>query len=171
MPSTGVKESYLTVQLREKGVSPEQVDRNRDFDGQARINFLFGNEPIPESIQDPARHDALSIRLDREGRIEEKGRIRFDDTLLGGEVSLDAGTLSGGNQASDSYLLGKIVAIGNAIDVGLSASQKTPQYYHNRESFSKELGRADVFAELVKLIRRSMTERYSFTVQGQAEAA
>lgn len=156
------KISYLILQLRSHGTAEPNTER--EFGGEARINFLFADGPIALDINEESRQKALSIRIDREGLLfDQKRNITGVDPMLpDGQVSLDLGSFED--------VLGRVVSIGNSIytEKEKKISETNPQYYHNRESFSRALGQKEVFASIVELVRRKIKENYS---SGSAKSA
>ncbi|MDX9893503.1 MAG: hypothetical protein RB292_03755 [Patescibacteria group bacterium] len=145
--------SYLTIQLREYGVAYPDRNQQREFDSEARVNFLFSDRPIDLDIDSDSRKRALSLRIDREGKQRQDGKIVANDpTIKEGEISLEIGSVED--------TVGRVISIGNALSTEAEQKNKNPQYYHNRESFSKGLGDAEVFAEIVRIIRRKIKEHY-----------
>lgn len=149
------KDSYLTIQLRAEGTN----ERNtlREFDGEARINFLFSEVPIELDVAHPSRQNAVSIRLDREGktRAESGNIVANDPTRKDGEVSLDLGSLTDP--------LGRTISVGNALSKKFEETDKgqNAQYYHNRESFSRTLGDAETFKSIVELAHKKLQNRFN----------
>jgi len=157
-------ESFMSLQLRKYGARPGEHDVEREFDGEARINFLFSDTPIGTNLRDEARRNALSLRIDREGKTRENGKIVHNDpSRKDGELSLEIGSVFHEDQTLPSAVVGRVVSVGNYL--GLLRQQRleteNPEYYHNRESFAKELGDADVFAHIVENIEKAMESRFS----------
>jgi hypothetical protein len=149
--------SYMTIQLRKTGTKEPNLDR--EFDGEARINFLFSERPISLSVGDESRSNALSLRVDREGKVRESGQIRVNDpTMQQGEVSVEIGSLNYDDPKLPGALVGRIVSVGNGI--ANSSHGKEVQYYHNRESFSQALGRAETFAQIVRFIENQLERNF-----------
>jgi len=155
-------ESYMTLQLRREGAASGAHLREFEYDGEARVNFLFSNSPIDRKISQSSRADALSLRIDREGKKREGGEIVSNDpTLPDGEVSLEVGSNAHGDPTLPGAVVGRVVSIGNELSVAQrSASDHFPQYLHNRESFSRNFGEAGVFADAVDIIENEVKSRY-----------
>lgn len=155
--NSGNESSYLTIQLREVGAQYKDRNANREFDGEARINFLFSNQPMSLDLTVDSRQQAFSVRIDREGKdFDKDGNIIFNDpTRQDGNMSMDVG--------SPQDTTGRVIAIGNALSFAESkqADKRKLQFYHNRESFNHELGDADVFAKIVMLLQKKIEEAYS----------
>jgi len=154
--------SYFSIQLREYGASIGQHNVDIEYDGEARINLLFSEKPMTSSLSDPARQDALSLRIDREGKMRDGNKIIGNDpTRKDGEISLEVGSVNHDDQTLPSAVIGRVVSVGNYL--GLHRNEKLekehPQYYHNRESFSRTLGDADVFAEIVRKIKQMLPKQ------------
>lgn len=164
------QESYLTIQTKAEPQKDEDRDAAKEYDGEARINFLFNNQPISEFIVDPSRADAVSIRIDREGWIRKNGELAKDEngkpihdpTIEDTEISLDMGSVYHEDKNIDNAVLGRMVALGNVLDIKYADEKhkKDPQYFHNRESFSKELADKKTFAEIVKFIEKLIEEKF-----------
>jgi len=151
--------SYFSIQLREYGAPIGEHNPDIEYDGEARINLLFSDKPMTSSLSDPARQDAISLRIDREGKIRDGHKIIGNDpTRKDGEISLEVGSVNHDNHMLPSAVIGRVVSVGNYL--GLHRNEKLehehPQYYHNRESFSRALGDADVFAEVVRKIKQML---------------
>lgn len=147
-------DSFLTLQLRRYGAAVGEHNSEREYDGEARINFLFSDEPIPLDATDSKRQHAMSIRLDREGK-ERSGNtiVANDPTQQAGELSLDI--------SSSDQRLGRVVAIGNALAAESAAGRRVdPQYLHNRESFNRTLGDAETFAHIANVISQQIKQYY-----------
>ncbi len=84
---------FAAVQLRQWGVPTGRHNTDREFDAEARINFLLSPVPIDLSITSDSRKDALSFRLDREGKTRKDGNIITNNPAQkDGEVSLEIGS-------------------------------------------------------------------------------
>ena len=155
--------SYLTIQLRAVGVKRGKHNKLREYDGEARINILSSFVPIPLSVKEQARQDAISIRLDREGMTRwGKTLLENDPTRVDGALSLDVGFIDFDEPSSTlNDYLGRITAIGNALSIKRAkAFRKTPQYYHGRGSFSKAFGNTYIMQELVNAIDHTIGTAY-----------
>jgi hypothetical protein len=62
------KTKYVSFQLRENGAPIDQKNPDVEYDTEARINFLVSDVPFTDKLSDPARQQATSFRLDREGK-------------------------------------------------------------------------------------------------------
>lgn len=149
------EESYFMLQLRDYGAAYGQHNQAVEYNGEARINFLFFDKQFSAQLEDANRKNALSLRIDREG-VTREGRqiIENDPTRSAGELSLDIGSLEDA--------VGRVVSIGNVLCHRENKNGRLvyPQYYHNRESFAKKLGEAEVFAEIVEMVRKKIKERF-----------
>jgi len=163
------KRLHLTIQTRSKGTREHIKDR--EFDGEARINFLFVFNPknpnfISEDLQDPERKGALSFRLDRDCRnFKDNQLVSFDPTQEQARLSLEVGTVFEEGKETENMVLGRVISLGNAIGTAEDAQQegKTPSYYHNWESFSPEFGKSDVFEKIVADFRAVLAKKYPAT--------
>jgi hypothetical protein len=157
---------YCMVQLRERGAPFGAHDAGREFDGEARINVLMHSSPIATSLNASSRQEAVSFRLDREGKTRKDGNITENDpTRQNGEASLEIGAVFGNNQSLPGNVVGRVIAAGNYLGMAQKKGAET-QYYHNRESFSPEIGDADTFATLVRIIRHALEREFASSVQG-----
>jgi hypothetical protein len=159
------KETYMSLQMRKFGAKEGEHDELREFDGEARINFLFSDKPIGTVIDTEhpdysvGRDTALSIRLDREGKTRENGVVvENDSTRMDGEMSIDMGGVMYEDTSLPCSKVGRVIACGNHLgEIRKKEYRKEyPEYYHNRESFVKEFGRADVFAGIVDKIQEPL---------------
>lgn len=152
--------SYLTIQLREEGA--HQYNQEMEFNGEARINILTHHEPIGKTLSEPSRQQALSARFDLEGIVRLNGEIIANDPAKGREMSWEVGLAENKKSSLPGDVIGRVIGIGNAL--GEKRKQKDtkeyPQYYHNRESFVEELGKPEVFAKIVRFIRRQIETNY-----------
>ncbi|MCK5026933.1 MAG: hypothetical protein KAS07_00790 [Candidatus Pacebacteria bacterium] len=167
-------DKYVSLQLRSRGALKGEHDRDREFNGDARINFLFNNESMKTDLSDKARQDALSLRIDREGRIpkgKDGKKFRTDPTKQDGELSLEMGGVLNEDKTLPNSVVGRVIAVGNWLGLNREdkLDQEIPQYYHNRESFSKELGDADVFADIVRKIRTAIEDRFVVPIKPSSE--
>lgn len=139
----------------------ENRNTQKEFDGEARINCLFSNTPLSSDITSPARKNALSIRLDREGKERKNGTIVANDpTRQDGEVSLDIGGIIDPTDTSDATNLSRVIAIGNSLYARQHDVSKEVQQFHNRESFSREFGDADAFSRIVDFVKQKIEARF-----------
>lgn len=145
---------HLGVQLRDYGT--REPNKAREFDGEARINFLFFDGDYNLSMDSVERKKAETLRFDRDAFVRRDGEVighdpESDDCTM----SLDIGSVDSG--------LGKVIAIGNSISTGLEETQqrKYPEYYHNRESFAKVMGEKDNFASLANMVRKKITSTFT----------
>lgn len=156
--------SYMVLQLREQGVPVGQHNKRFEFDGEARVNLVFSDKPMGLLLTDPTRRSAVSLRIDRDGKQRQGDVIVGNDpTSQSGEVSLEMGGFGDGPEdTSDNAVVGRVLTVGNALAAEHERKNTThlPEYYHNRESFERHLGDADVFASLVQFIRKSVSEFY-----------
>lgn len=147
------RQGHVLVQVL--GSGSRMFDPRYQFDGEARINFLYNpNSSIDATVSSTSRSEALSIRLDREGIIlDNDGQVISNDPEVEqGTLSLDVGSIYG-DPNNPNVHIGSILAIGNAI---ISARRGTrPHFTHIRETFDPELGRADLFAS----VAQDFTER------------
>lgn len=154
---------HLTIQLRALGAPLGKHNADLEFDGEARINFLFSEKPLDLDTSSLSRRRALSIRLDRECKQRSQGVIIVNDPAAEqGEASLDiGGFLPDRDEESPGSVLTRVISVGNALAQKSKTDEPVyPQYYHNRESFARELGRADIFEKMVQYVRRKIMERY-----------
>jgi hypothetical protein len=161
---TGGK-SYLTVQLREKGAPLGKHNQEMEFNGEARINILTHSEKIGRKLTARSRQEALSARLDLEGIVRLDGEIIANDPTKGKELSWEIGFIGEEKSSLPGDVIARVVAIGNALGeerkkTEAMAESHYPEYYHNRESFIKELGEPKVFAKVVNFIRRQIESHY-----------
>ncbi len=156
--STAGKYKYFSISLRGEGTNNHNTDI--EYDGEARINFLFNDQPIPLEINQAARSQAISIRLDRECFIvDENDRIvSRDNTIADGRLSLDLGSLHE-NSGQENQILSRSISIGNYYNN--LARKKKPEFYHNKESFYQDLGQANNFKQIVDLIEDIILSKYS----------
>ncbi|MBU4331898.1 hypothetical protein KKD20_02115 [Patescibacteria group bacterium] len=150
--------SYFALHLRDIGTNKHYTDI--EFDGEARINFLFSNEPIPKELSSQARKEAITFRIDREGLEFDKtgdNVISKDNTKPDGKLSIDFGSVFE-DSGRANQILGRVVSIGNYC--ANQEQRKCPEFYHNKESFYKELGQADVFKEIVNTLKKYIKEKY-----------
>lgn len=151
--------SYLMIQLRPEGAPLGEHNAKREFNGEARINFLFFSEPISADIGEQSRQQALSFRIDREGIERANGEIVKNDPMMEkGEVSVEIGFIEEETQALPGHIAAKVAAIGNALDYERQRTKKEAwsQFYHNRDSINKFFGQAEKFAQLVKFIQKQI---------------
>ena len=154
---TGEK-SYCSVSLRGKGTNEHLKDF--EYDGEARINFLFNNKPIPADIKNANRKEATTFRLDRECiTFDKSGKNVIDknNTKEDGRLSFDFGSIYEDSGRQNSTL-GKVMSVGNYYVA--HEKKKKPEYYHNKESFYRELGQADTFKEIVLTVEDFIKEKY-----------
>ena len=144
----------VLLQVREQGAKIGAHDATREFDGEARINFLVNiktDEPIPEELSQPLRQQALSIRLDREGTVWIPGASvaipESDPTRQQGSLSLDIGSIYG-EPDNPNVEIGRLLAIGNAL-IAEKRGEKA-NFNHVREVFDPKFGDAEVFADVVR---------------------
>jgi len=147
-----VEPTPITIQLRSQAASLGQHQATREYDGEARINFLIGldsDQDIPDNISDPLRQSALSIRLDREGYIyNAQGEIIGNDpTQAQGAVSLDIGSIYG-EPGNINVRVAKFIAAGNVL-MAQKRGQR-PSLNHMREVFDSRYGQSQEFANIVR---------------------
>jgi hypothetical protein len=143
---------YVTIQLREEPTN--EPDKEREYDGESRVNFLVSNEEIPLKTDNPARLGAFSLRLDREGIVRDGDRIVLNDpTLKEGSVALDIGSFDD--------VVGKVISIGNALGTEYARKRTTvPEYYHNRSAFREKFGEIGKFGTMVAGVRKHLQHRF-----------
>ena len=153
---------YVSLQVRERGAPLGSHDSQREFDGEARINILMHRSPIATSLSEPSRQEAVSLRLDREGKVRHGGAIvENDPTRQDGALSLEIGTTFGDDQSLPGNVVGRVMAAGNYLGLQRSGGNSEAQYYHNRESFRPALGDAHTFAALVRAVSGMVERRHS----------
>jgi len=162
IPKNGEKSSYLTIQLREQGAPPDQHNATMEFNGEARINILTHHKKIGKKLTEKSRQKAFSTRLDLEGIIRLDGEIIANDPTKGKELSWDVGFIEDQKSSLPGDVISRVMAIGNALGEARKGRLKTgyPEFYHNRESFVEKLGQPDVFAKIVRFIRRQIEDHY-----------
>lgn len=154
---TGEK-SYSTVTIRGNGTNEHMKDF--EYDGEARVNFLFSDEPIAMDISNKSRKEATTFRLDRECiTLDETGKnvLSKDNTRQDGRLSLDFGSIYEDSGRKNS-VLGRVMSVGNAY-VAAEKKQKA-EYYHNKEAFYEDLGKADVFRQIVETMEDFIQSKY-----------
>lgn len=181
IPGVNKQPSQLMVQLRKYG-APVRVHTGEvtslhnpriEFDGEARINFVWIVDPVDPAgvyinITTPERSRAISLRLDREGKVRDADgnliKEKNDPTRAQGELSLEMGAVPMPNNSAinENTGIGKNIAIGQYYSSQHDAREHghRPQYYHNRASFSPEFGQADFFAKLVERMATYVQEKY-----------
>lgn len=151
------EKSFAAIALRVRGAEEHLAEY--EYDGEARINFLFNNQPISAATTDSSRAQALSFRLDREClNFDEAGKVvSRDNTRSQGQLSLDLGSLAT-EAGEQNNILARVVSVGN-FQAAQEKSEK-PEYYHNKESFYQSMGQADIFAQIVILLKDFIEEKY-----------
>lgn len=151
------EKSFANLSLRSYGTNEHLLDQ--EFDGEARVNFLFSNQPISLDIKEKSRLEALSFRLDRECLdFDDQGKvIGRDNTRPQGRAALDFGSAFT-NSGENNNTLARVISVGNFYSA--QAKSKKAEYYHNKESFYKDLGEADVFAEIIVQIKDFIERKY-----------
>lgn len=155
---TDGKEKYASISLREEGANEHL--KNFEYDGEARINFLFSSEYISPHVQDKSRREATTFRLDRECLVfDESGEnvLSKDNTKKDGKLSFDFGSIYD-DAGRENSVLGRVMSVGNYY--AAKEKKKKPEYYHNKESFYHELGEADVFKEIVQTVEDFIQSKY-----------
>lgn len=150
--------SYSTVSLRSQGTNAHQKDF--EFDGEARINFLFNETPIAADINKKSRKEATTFRLDRECLIfDPSGEkvLNKDNTREDGRLAFDFGSIYEDSGRKNS-VMGRVISVGNAITS--KERKRKPEFYHNKESFYKELGNADIFRKIVEALDKFIEAKY-----------
>ena len=148
--------SYFALHIRPQAT--REFDSDLQYDGEARINFLSSNEEFTNSISNEARKEAITIRLDREGLVvDAEGKIIENNPLKKqGRLSLDMGSVFA-DSGRENNLVAKSIAIGNA----LKGNSSNPDFNHNRDSFYKERGESDNFAEIARALQAFIAQKYS----------
>jgi len=160
-PHTESASPYFSIQVRPRGAPLGAYDGTREFDGEARINILMHHSPIATSLSEPSRQEAVSLRLDCEGKTRRGGEIvENDPTRKEGELSLEIGSVFGEDQSLPGNVVGRVMAVGNYLGLQHAGSAHEVQYYHNRESFDPALGDADGFANLVQAVQHLIERKY-----------
>lgn len=122
----------VLIQARKRAVEKGKHDTSREFNGEQRVNILINvlNQlSVPEEIDHILRKYALSLRLDNKDG-----------------VALDIGR-SKGDPEDPNYLVGRIVALGNAL---LSLQRGQPIDGHHVRVFPDKLKDPVVFEGLVE---------------------
>jgi hypothetical protein len=89
-------------------------------------------------------------------------------------VSLEFGAVAIGKNETKAETAARIMAIGDALSKQRLKEKgivSYPQYYHNRESFSKTLGNAEVFASLVSFVRSKLEKFATFSEKQERQVA
>jgi hypothetical protein len=151
------KKSFANLSLRPQGTNEHLVEK--EFDGEARINFLFSDQPIALDIKEKSRLEALSFRLDREClNFDDEGKVvDRDNTRAQGRAALDFGSAFT-DSGEQNNVLARVISVGNFYNA--QAKSKKPEYYHNKESFYQTLGEAEIFAEVVEQIKDFIERKY-----------
>lgn len=152
------EQSFASLSLRGEGTNGHMD--NFEYDGEARINFLFSREHISSYIKDKSRREATTFRLDREClNFDEAGDkvISKDNTRQDGRLSLDFGSIYE-DSGRENNVLGRVISIGNFYTS--EEREKKPEFYHNKESFYKDLGDAQVFKEIVASVEEYIKSKY-----------
>jgi hypothetical protein len=151
------KKSFANLSLRPQGTNEHLAEK--EFDGEARINFLFSDQPIAVDIKEKSRLEALSFRLDREClNFDDEGKVvDRDNTRAQGRAALDFGSAFT-DSGEQNNVLARVISVGNFYNA--QAKSKKPEYYHNKESFYQTLGEAEIFAEVVEQIKDFIERKY-----------
>ncbi len=152
------EERYLSLTLRKEGTN-EHLE-NLEYDGEARVNFLFSDEYISPHINDKSRREATTFRLDREClEFDKTGEkvVGKDNTRKDGRLSLDFGSIYK-DSGEENNILGRVISVGNFYTA--QEKKKKPEYYHNKESFYYELGQADIFKKIVRAVEKFIKIKY-----------
>jgi len=155
---TGAR-SYASISLRGHGTNEHLNDL--EYDGEARINFLFNNEPISPNIQNKSRKEATTFRLDREClTFDESGQnvVSKDNTRQDGRLSFDFGSIYE-DSGRENSVLGRVMSVGNYYVA--QEKKKKPEYYHNKESFYYDLGKADIFKQITDTMEEFIKSKYA----------
>lgn len=152
------KQSFASLSLRGEGTN-EHLE-NFEYDGEARINFLFSSEYISSHIKDKSRREATTFRLDREClEFDETGDkvIGKDNTRQDGRLSFDFGSIYE-DSGRENTVIGRVISVGNFYTS--EEKEKKPEFYHNKESFYKDLGDAKVFKGIAGSVEKYIKSRY-----------
>lgn len=152
------EQSHCSLSIRPEGNN--EFLQDYEYDGEARINFLFSPEIISTNINDQSRREATTFRLDRECMTfddEGKNVIGKDFTRKDGKVSLDFGSIYE-DAGRENSVLGRVMSVGNYYNA--QKKKSAPEFYHNKEAFYQELGDADAFKQITSLVEEYVKKRF-----------
>ncbi len=152
-PKTG-ENSEVTLHIRPSGAVgyKDDLEFGRSGEGvEASIGFtvsLDNSWDLMALGKELRRGKFLSVRLDREGLLQEEDISRRDPTRENGKVALDIGSVLG-NEDSLNTRIGRFLALGNSSALK-QKYRKSITLNHVHEVFNPVFGHKDIFADIAR---------------------
>jgi hypothetical protein len=149
----------VLFKIRPTAVDYDDRDESVEYSGEAQVNFAvdMGFDRVPPEISDPVRNDAISLRIDRDGRIvAPDGSVSHDPTAENLTATFDIGSIFPKDQPDNpNFRIAEVITLGNILRS--EENGDTGRGYHT--SLSNNLSSKESFAELATEVERNVIGR------------